>query len=215
MAIAFDATSGLGFAQPGTSVTLSHTCTGSNLILFVGAAQASATATLTATYNGVSMTAIDLQNNVGGTTRSRLFYLLNPATGANNIVVSSDVNADLYVAGCSYTGVNQSGQPDASNKNSDNSSPYRVSVTSVADNCWMIMWLGDANHSAAITAEAGTTVRTSSFSSISALCDSGGVITPAGSKTLGVTAGTHDYGIIGATFKPVAAAANGNFLNFM
>jgi hypothetical protein len=48
-----------GAVTPGTNFTMGHTCSGTNRILFVGIAEAGATATnMAVTYNGVSMTMV-------------------------------------------------------------------------------------------------------------------------------------------------------------
>jgi len=87
-ALALDDSSGV-ISTPGTggtknSLTYSQTCTGSDLILVVGAGErAVATAT---TYNGVSLNA--LTSYTTSAAQARHFWLAAPATGANNVVTS-------------------------------------------------------------------------------------------------------------------------------
>ena len=103
MAIAFDAVSS-GAGNTGTSYTLAHTCTGTDLWLVVMAQRWGAGAiVLTATYNGVAMSQLWYV-----AAHKRVFGLVAPATGANNIVITSDSDPDeILVVAASYTGVHQ------------------------------------------------------------------------------------------------------------
>lgn len=110
MPIAFDAKSIGSSGTDVTSLTIAHTCTGSNLVLVVVATIQGNAATVTGiTYNGVAMTlgkkgGPDADNN-----QVYLFYLANPATGTNNIVITYSGNASpVFGAGISYTGANVS-----------------------------------------------------------------------------------------------------------
>lgn len=187
MAIAVDAVSSATNIS-GTSQTTAHTCTGSDLILFVGA-WTRGTNTPTATYNGVSMTAIGPK--VGPTVDgdyATLFYLINPSTGTNNIVVSLSSSNLIATIGVSYTGAKQSGQPDASNTYGPTTATTdNVSVTTVADNSWGIM-VGRTTGSGSIAAGTGTTLRRNAGAGTFQMFDSGGAKTPAGTLTL---QGTH------------------------
>lgn len=114
-----------------TSWTWSHTCSGVERILFVFGHQISNISGIT--YNGVSMTAI------GATGDVNLWYLVNPSTGANNIVASGS-SAYSRFCSASYTGVDQVNPINAS----AGVSPGTVSTitgtltTTVAD-CWLVM----------------------------------------------------------------------------
>ena len=89
------------------TVTFSHTIgAGSNMILFVSATgNQSPTATLTATYNGTSMTELCHSiDNVGTGVPTYLFYMKNPPSGAHNVVVTSST-AKVVASSISYSGV--------------------------------------------------------------------------------------------------------------
>jgi hypothetical protein len=107
MAIAFDAvasaTAALNVASGSSPQTWSHTCTGSDRILLVWlTANGGNKNNWSVTYNGVSMTAV----GVGPTQQSRLFALLNPASGTNTVSVTHDATtATLIGNSISYTGV--------------------------------------------------------------------------------------------------------------
>ena len=92
MAIAFDAVTGYTLSGT-TSDTFAHTVTGANTILWVCAQTGSAgtPAISGVTYNGVSMTAAassGVQTGSNANQRIFLYYLVGPATGAHNVVIS-------------------------------------------------------------------------------------------------------------------------------
>jgi hypothetical protein len=210
MAIALDATSSSA-NQTGSSVTFSHTCTGSNRILIVGVAIADNSDTVTGvTYNSVALTSIASADNFNGSRNVTLWYLIAPATGANNIVVtlSGTPAAFFSVGAASYTGVKQSGQPDAFGSYSGTSSTvdYTKSITTVADNCWLVGVLTNGN-SLNPTADSGTTLRLSVYNRSGNgyelfLLDSNGAKTPASSYALGVSADAGAGAVIVASLAP-------------
>lgn len=138
MAIAFDAASGFT-NNTGTDHTLAHTCTGSNRLLIAAVRNGGTTDTLTGvTYAGTAMTLI-AKKLLTSNQFSYLFYLIAPATGTNNIVASFSGSEGTQLSGSSYTGVKQSGQPDASNTLEETGSGDRtISVTVVLANCWLV-----------------------------------------------------------------------------
>ena len=121
MAIAYDnATT----SYHGQSNTVGFTVgSGSNRILFVGIYTANSSGgdvVSGVTYAGSAMTRINTVQNTqsGHQCRAYLYYLLNPTSGANNIVVTSSETVGLSAV--SYTGAQQSGVPDASNTGTAN-----------------------------------------------------------------------------------------------
>lgn len=108
MAVAFDAVASSNVTAG--SLTFSHTCTGSNRALTVGATCSDSTPTLSVTYGGVSMTSVAKRHsNDSSAGFVELFYLIAPATGANNVVVTlSSGTADLTGGAISFTGASQS-----------------------------------------------------------------------------------------------------------
>lgn len=158
-----------------------------------------------ATYNGVSMSLIAKIQATAGTRWSYSFYLLAPASGAHNVVISAGSSHFLLAGAADYSGVNASGQPDATATNSINipASSMSTSVTTVANNDWAIL-CENGFSSGPPTAGAGSTVRAvdAAFGTWG-IFDSNGPITPAGSYSM-----TTGYGsvsdithVIGA-FKP-------------
>jgi hypothetical protein len=111
--VAFDAVgpSGGGGANiaSGTSLTWTHTCTAGATDLIVGVAVGDSTPggmTLTATYNGVSMTAIgSVASNNQTAGFVKLFRLANPTSGANTVAVTAGSSSGTKLGGSiSYTG---------------------------------------------------------------------------------------------------------------
>ncbi len=153
MAIAFDTSSKKTVTTTGTSITWSHTCTGSNLILIASVMwRANAAETLTGiTYNGVAMTSI---SDVSGGTSSHVstYYLINPTTGANNIVATwSAAPYNMTGIGASYTGAKQTGQPDSSNTGTGTGTTLTIATTVVASNCWTVGAFGCSAYSSDAT----------------------------------------------------------------
>jgi len=211
MAIAFDLGTGILPTNGSTTITQAHTCTGSDLILVVQFSDNNASDIVTGiTYNGVSMTRSQFYTTVGRTGRMYTYYLINPATGSNNVVVSTNIGVSGSVL-CinSFTGAKQSGQPDAVGTNrTSGSTSSNVAVTTVADNCWLVgmSWddFGNSSASTATTrrASAGASFGQQSWSSSSAQ-------TPAGSKTLNITnASSIDTDWVAISISPSVAAVD-------
>lgn len=148
MAIAFDASSnGTTNAVSQGTLTVSHTSTGSNRALVVlgvvDNVNVSGASITGCTYNTVAMTQIFDSGVIGSTIRYYGFLLPGNASGANSIVLTASTNAQLSLAAVSYTGVNQTGQPDASGGAAITGlGPFTESVTTVADNDWVIIAAG-------------------------------------------------------------------------
>ena len=168
MAIAYDTSSDSGNINntDGSVKTLSHTCTGANGALIVSVAQ-NPFGISGVTYAGVAMTFLTSISSADADI-VYLYYLLNPATGANNIAVtisgytSGTVHQRIF--GASYTGVS-SVNPDSSNSGTASGNTKAVATTIVASNCWLICsGLGetDSTTSSTVTATGRTTRKTAS-----------------------------------------------------
>ena len=94
-----------------SSLTWSHTVSGANRLLVVGISRRAygSVSVSSATYNGVALTnSGSVQAGSGDFSRSEIWYLANPNTGTNNIVVTLSGGNDWIEAGAmSFTGVNQ------------------------------------------------------------------------------------------------------------
>lgn len=210
MAIAFDAITNASFGGSATtSKTFSHTCTGSDRLLFVNVHTDSNVVT-GVTYAGVAMTKIygqatDYYNTV--------WALVAPATGANNVVISCSSSVNIIPMAVSYTGCDQN-LPTVFATGTDASSPQTVNATTLSDNSWL-MGFQRRTVASGFSVGSGTTLRANDSTYAFATVDSGGALTPVGSYGLTVNySGTSYLGVV--AFAPAVASssliktANGN-----
>lgn len=166
---------------------------GTNRLLVVPVAADDVSDNITGvTYSGVAMTLAGKIAPAGASQRwVYLFYLLNPASGANNVVVST--SGTVVLAGAAdYTGVKQSAQPDATTTNGGTAiTSITGTLTTTADKCWTILCEQHTFDNLPAEALSGATRRTfeASFGSWT-LFDSNAAVTPAGSTSMVVT--THN-----------------------
>lgn len=222
MAIAFDAF-GSGTVISGTSISYSHTTTGSDIVLVAALVEVTGTTKRSGapTYNGGAMTQIG--SDFVWSTGNRLitfWYVLNPATGSNTVACSFGSSGTAGLATMTYTGCDTSSQPDNSAFQSSGGiggTTYTSDVTSSANNCWHVAFF--TGNSGTPSAGASTTERgtSSTFSGkILGGYDGNAAITPAGASTLNFNiSATTTRVAVGATLKPLASASsNSNFLAF-
>lgn len=210
--IAFDAVYKSETA-PGLSLTYSHTCTGSNLVLFVGAHILSNSDFVSSiTYNGVALTRVATVSSTGSS-RTYLYLLIAPATGTHDVVVNVSSPITIRATSGSYTGAQQVLQPDASTTQSTASGTTQtVSLSTVADNCWMISFCAEGASNP--TAGTGTTLRDSTTGR--ALGDSNAAIHPAGSYSMTWNASATNFiEICQASFVPAPNAGGAFLFNFL
>ncbi len=186
-AIAFDNAVDGGFTVAGTSLTYSFTATTTaNRILIVSTVGTTGANDLISgiTYNSVALTKVATIMPSGGRWLGT-WYLLNPSSGANNVVVTASSTDVIVSQATSYAGVKQSANPDVSTTTSVGSGTSLTStLTTLADNAWTVL-VGSENDGQ-IAAGTGTTFRVSSNASFGTL-DSNAPITPAGSTSLQAT----------------------------
>ena len=212
MALAVDTSTTGGNTTTANNLTWAHTCTGSNLILIVGVSN-EGNDTTGVTYNSVALTAGPNIAPTSGNGGAKIWYLINPATGANNIVVSrTGTTGGMSSTAASYTGAKQSGQPDSSNTGSVTpGTQLTISTTVVASNCWLVMWTDTS--AAGETAGTGTTLRQAG-SDGSDMWDSNGTVgTGAQSLQINATSGNLVGAII--SIAPSVDTSGKNFFMFM
>lgn len=222
MAIAVDAQSGLiqnGFAAGGAR-TWSHTCTGTERVLVVSVMlwqDVAGTGTITAmTYNGVAMS--KAQGITNGAMRAEIWYLVNPATGANTVSATVTGNTDdRKFRSHSYTGVDQVVGIDASNSATGATGNPTVNVTTVADNSWVQDAVAKFGTGAATVGAGQTSIMNNVTGATLGAASYEGPKTPAGAVTMSWTqASANDWVIVAMSFKPsVASAASSGFFQFM
>ena len=225
MAIAFGSSTDSGVVTGvNTKTFTSPSVSGVNTIgwvaVFARDATLNDTEASSVTWNGVGMTKAATQKYDTATPflGVSLWYIFNPAS-AVNIVVNWTGTIDTGGAIASYfTGVKQSGIPDASNGAQDvaasGTSPS-VNVTTIADNSWVIDCVYD-KISPTLTVGGGQT-------QIAQLAPNGGgdsagssyegPKTPAGSVTMSWTASAgDDWGTVAASFAPFVDTTSNGFM---
>lgn len=136
-AIAFDSSQTAGM-NGVTSITFSHTITGTDTYLQVCAFTNKTTDQVTGvTYNGAAMTRSTTFRSLTGVGGMSMYRLINPDTGTHNVVVSSSASTYMRAFSASYTGANQSSQPDATGENSGSGTTVTATLTTVASGAWM------------------------------------------------------------------------------
>jgi len=204
MAIALDTATGSSNTG-ASSLTYSHTCTGSNLVLLVGVYSDDGDTTTGVTFNSVALTLIaKTQNGGADSSWTSLWYLVGPATGAHNVVISrSGTNSFLRGDSASYTGVSSLSSVNASNSGSGTAATLSISATTIYNNSWVV---GFFTNRQAPTVNSGITARNGLNGSggvLSGIGDSNGPKTPAGSYTMIANAGgTSNMGGVIAAVTP-------------
>lgn len=115
-AVAYDASSKGSGGGAGGTLTVAHTTSGSNRVLYgcvTGYDNTYNTGDLTATYNGVSMTSYINDTTTNANRPIHVFRLIAPATGANNFVLSWPSGTRYFsVLLASFTGAHQTTPED-------------------------------------------------------------------------------------------------------
>ncbi len=161
------------------------------------------------TYNSVTATLVDHSTTGDANNRFAYLYILtSPNTGSNTLQVTSTTNHFL-LAGCvTYSGTDTTTQPDAHAVTDSGAdvTTYTSSLTSVVDNCWMVLM---SSQQQTPSAGAGSTLRGApgAFGTW-AFYDSNGVISPPASYSMNTTQALALSYIIHlmASIKPAASA---------
>lgn len=217
MAIALDTTTPVTHTAGATSLSWSHTCTGSNTILIVAMTVgnlADAEIITGITYNSVAMTKIN-RKFLAGQGNSSLWYLINPTTGSNTVLASLSSSVSIDGISASYTGVKQTSQPDAQTVFAATSTGFTQSTTTVADRTWMV-WVCMNAGAQTTTMTSGATIRQIGNVNTDAYGDSNGAITPAQSysMTAGGPGGSTSWIGVQASlvpFNPSVSLTQGSF----
>ena len=155
MAIAHDSTTTGAGVDGNTNYTFSHTCTGSDLMLMVCVTTNTTTDPSGITYNGVAMTkgATKTQSRNGS-----IWYLANPATGANTVSVTYAAAFTLAMGSAtSYTGC--SGSIGATGTNGAASgTTISVAITTTVANSYLVGAV-ECNNNQTFSSSGGSTIR--------------------------------------------------------
>src|SRR3990167_2653656 len=152
-AIAVDTTSSAA-ASTTTTKTLSHTCTGDNLVL-VGIGfdpRGDGPATNGFTYNSIVMSAGIATSDTQY--QPVMYYLVAPDTGANTLSYTGNASDVKGLCAISFTGAKQSAQPDATiHYSATGASSPSNALTTVADNSFVMDAIGVGAAAPAVTGE--------------------------------------------------------------
>jgi hypothetical protein len=131
-----------------TQRTQSYTCSGANRLLVLTVASYY---DITATYAGVSLTQLIKVHT--GDRQLYVLYLVNPASGANDLVVNQSSAEHLGFVVASFTGVSRGNPVGVNNTNSGygSGSSASSSITTDVANAWVIC-SGMHNSSGSLTA---------------------------------------------------------------
>ncbi len=129
MAVVFDAVSSASSAV-ATSLTFAHTCTGTDRAIGVGVILNATLVPTGVTYNGVALALEVSQEISSGGNFSRLYELENPASGANNVVVTIGAEVQLVCGAVSVVGADQTDCVSGNAVASGSSSSPSVTITS-------------------------------------------------------------------------------------
>ena len=149
--IAYDNSTLAGNGVNASSLTFSHTsnATTSSGVIIVGVQESTggscAADTVTSvSYNGVALSDMGYYTSASSSgTALKTYYGFAPAQGAHNVVVSASASCIRYVVATTYSGVKQSGFPDASgtgNPLADSGSVTSLQAnTTLSYNAWPVL----------------------------------------------------------------------------
>lgn len=210
-AIAFDSKLNGTVTASGTSHTQAFTNTAGNMVI-IGILVTNTTTTLSdVQYAGSAMTAVtgsplNTGAGAGGNEQISMYWIVNAATGANNITYTTSATTQTIVAAVSYSGAATTGQPDASDTTiSSGTTDLTLDMTTATNDAWLVGFWRNAYEAA--VAGANTTFRTDAGSNTTPMGDRGPV-TPAGAfNVIAHDDISRDWSGIGMAIKPAASAA--------
>jgi hypothetical protein len=157
MSIAFDSF-GEGYAN-ANSLTFSHTCNGSDRFLHLVIKFYGTDDLLAVTYNGDAMSLVGSQISPE-LTYLKSFTLMNPDNGGpHNIVITRTSTNHIIGTTASYTGVSQTGQPEANAFAAGSQSIIVPSVIVVTNNAWVVGGAIVNGTGSGFVSNAGSTLR--------------------------------------------------------
>lgn len=163
--IAYDLTSSSATSS-GTSLTFSHTTSGSNRVLILGSILID-TKNGDPTYGGVSMT----QKVLEGSNRNVYVHsLIAPASGANNVVIAMNGGANTIIGiATSFSGADQTTPIDGTGSGNDSGvTSLSCNVTTSQNSTFLfdILWTFASGGAITITPNAGQTQRKVQFDGV-------------------------------------------------
>lgn len=217
MAIAIDTTTKpWARVNSWTSMTVSHTCTWTDraIVVTVGT---SWNLVSWVTYAGTSLTQVWSYSADWASNWITTWVLANPASGANNVIVSTSSATTIMCEIASYTWVDQASPVGASVTNwPTTTTAWTQTITTTTDNSWLIM-CAKWRSGNAVTAWANTTIRVTIEVLFTGLfiADSNSAQTPTWSKSLNVTSTSQEFNGTMFELKPVSIASNTSRLFYL
>jgi hypothetical protein len=191
----------------GTTSTLTYAYkvgTGPNRLLVVNLiGDTSVDDIASVTYGGVPMTLIG-KLQAPSNNWQYLYYLLNPASGSNNIVITASSSHYLISEASSWSNVRQSTQPEASTTNTGptGSTSITTSVNTVATGALVVQGLWSYGHLAAGNG-ATPIVIDSAIGGAGIFASSSSPVSPPGNVTMTtISDGSQSSGTVMASFAP-------------
>ena len=212
MAIAFDSKTGMTTGSSSTPTSASHTAAVGDILWFGVSIRDTRTITAAPTWNGQTMTQSGSTAGTSGVTDT-LYYLVVVTGGTAAVSCTQSVSDTWAVATISFTGAKTSGQPDATSIGGPTiTTSYSQSVTSVADNCFAVMY-GNANGGLTLGAGTNTTIANQPEIAFCGafLAYSTTAKTPAGTFTLNVTSSSQGFSCCMASFAPASTSGASGF----
>ncbi len=207
--ISFDAATKFAGLGPGVTITQAYTTAGTERFLIIDVEVETSRTNTANTYALAAMTALD--HVAGGTSYQNDYnwYLINPASGSNNIVVTQDGSDFINLIAASYNGVHQTVAIDVHGTSGPTSAQTSMTLTgNIASNgAWL--WGFFRSDSASWSAGAGTTFRTAAEANL--VADSNAAL-PLGNSSLTATVSSSKvWGIYTAIIPatPPASSASG------
>lgn len=190
-------------SSSGSSVSISADPSGSNIMWLGISIRDTRSISVAPAFNGVSMTQSGSTSGTTGIT-NYLYYLVNPFQGTANITFTQSASDNYTAKAAWFSGADTSSVPDATSVGGPTTTTsYSQSVTSVADNCFAVLW-ADATSGSTLAGGANTTVAdqpelafTGGFMAYSTAAK-----TPAGTFTLNVTSSSQTFAGCMASFAP-------------
>lgn len=207
MALAVDATDAGQNGAAGTTITLSHTCSGDDRLLIVCAFSQNSNQTITGiTYNSIAMTQAAVVTNA--TYRfAYIWYLIDPATGANDIVITKPSGELLRITGISFTGAHQT-DPIGATGSSDRvaGSPTHPEVTvNTNDATGFVVGIAGTRGSVSASDSGQTDFQNASLGITNALAAYES-FTGSSNPSIGWTAASDGWGSVGVEIRELASA---------
>jgi len=190
-----------------TSLTYPFTVgTGSNRLLVVNlVGDIYADDINSVTYGGAPLTLLK-EVQAAGNNRQYLYYLLNPASGSNNVVITAATAHYLISEAASWYNVSQSAQPDAlaSNTAAAGITSVTTSLTTNAAGSLVVQGIWSYGHLEAGTGAAPIVID-AAIGGAALFVSTGSPVSPAGSVSMTTLSdGTESSGVIMVSFAPVA-----------